>query len=195
VFEEEQESRRQCLVQVIGGLGAAWLSQAGVLAAWQHAHRAASTQPAAFSFFDAGTAAEIEALAAQIFPADETPGAREAGVIHFIDRVLATVDRDKQALYKSGLAEAQAHRRKLFPDSRSIAALSDPQQIELLKAIEKSEFFELLRIHTLVGMFAHPSWGGNRNQAGWKVIGFEDSHVFQPPFGYYDDPKRFPEEP
>ena len=21
---------------------------------------------------------------------------------------------------------------------------------------------------------------------GWKLIGFEDRHVFQPPFGYYD---------
>jgi hypothetical protein len=37
-------------------------------------------------------------------------------------------------------------------------------------------------------MFALPSWGGNRNEAGWKLIGFEDAHVFRPPFGYYDDP-------
>ncbi len=44
-----------------------------------------------------------------------------------------------------------------------------------------------------MGFLANPSWGGNREGAGWKAIGFEDRHVFQPPFGYYDDPKKFPE--
>jgi hypothetical protein len=24
---------------------------------------------------------------------------------------------------------------------------------------------------------------------GWKLIGFEDSFAFQPPFGYYDGPE------
>ena len=31
-----------------------------------------------------------------------------------------------------------------------------------------------------------PAYGGNRDGVGWKLIGFEDRHVFQPPFGYYD---------
>jgi hypothetical protein len=35
-------------------------------------------------------------------------------------------------------------------------------------------------------MFALPGYGGNRDAAGWKLIGFEDRHVFQPPFGHYD---------
>jgi hypothetical protein len=28
--------------------------------------------------------------------------------------------------------------------------------------------------------------GGNRDGVGWKVIGREREHTFQPPFGYYD---------
>jgi gluconate 2-dehydrogenase gamma chain len=48
------------------------------------------------AFFDPATAAEIEAIAAQIIPDDDTPGARQAGVIQFIDRALAGYDQDKQ---------------------------------------------------------------------------------------------------
>jgi hypothetical protein len=35
-------------------------------------------------------------------------------------------------------------------------------------------------------MFASPKHGGNFNKAGWKLIGFEDTLNFKPPFGYYD---------
>ena len=38
-------------------------------------------------------AAEIEAIAARIIPSDATPGAREAGVVYFIDRALSTRPR------------------------------------------------------------------------------------------------------
>jgi hypothetical protein len=31
-----------------------------------------------------------------------------------------------------------------------------------------------------------PKYGGNHDKAGWKLLGFEDRHVWQPPFGYYD---------
>jgi hypothetical protein len=183
-------TRRECLGW-FGGI--ALLSHpeiAGALHA-QHEKQAASSR---FAWFDANTAAEVEALVAQIIPSDETPGAREAGVIHFIERALATFDQEKQSAYKAGLEEAHDQRQKMFPQSKSISALTIAQQIELLEAIEKSSFFELLRFHTLVGTFALPSWGGNRNEAGWKLIGFEDAHVFRPPFGYYDDPKHATED-
>jgi hypothetical protein len=39
---------------------------------------------------------------------------------------------------------------------------------------------------TLVGMFALPKYGGNRDGVGWKLLGFQDQHIFEPPFGYYD---------
>ena len=58
--------------------------------------------------------------------------------------------------------------------------------MQVLEAIEKTSFFELLRLHTIMGFLASPGYGGNYNQVGWKLIGFEDKHVFSPPFGYYD---------
>jgi hypothetical protein len=37
-----------------------------------------------------------------------------------------------------------------------------------------------------MGFLADPQYGGNRNQAGWKAIGFSAGHVYRPPFGAYD---------
>jgi len=164
---------------------------AAVLAAQEHAHQAArSVQPPPLTILDAAEAKEIEAIAAQIIPADDTPGAREAGVIYFIDHALATFDQYKRPLYTEGLRDLEARRDALFPGSQSIAALQPAEQIRLLQAIEKTDFFELLRTHTALGFFGNPSYGGNRDQIGWKLIGFEDRFQFQPPFGYYDaEPK------
>ena len=160
---------------------------AAVLAAQQYAHQAArSEQPPSLGVLDATEAKEIEALAAQIIPTDDTPGAREAGVIYFIDRALATFDEDKRPIYTEGLKDLETRRTALFPGSPSIATLQPAQQIRLLQTIEKTDFFELLRTHTALGFFGNPNYGGNRDQIGWKLIGFEDRFQFQPPFGYYD---------
>ncbi len=168
----------------LGGLLGAWPA---VLAAQHHAHHAASaTAPAALAFFDASAAAEVEALASVILPSGATPGAREAGAIYFIDRALLTFDRDKQPLYRDGLAALAKSRLEHFPGSHSFASLDAAQQVALVHAIESTLFFELVRFHTLAGFLADPSYGGNRNLAGWRLLGFDDSFHFEPPFGYYD---------
>jgi gluconate 2-dehydrogenase gamma chain len=175
---------------------AVWPVGAGVLAAQQHAHQVVrGTKPAAFSVLGEADAREIDALASQIIPTDESPGAREAGVIYFIDRALATFDADKLPVYREGLKRAQDTRRELFPNSQSISVLKPDEQIRLLQAIEKSEFFEQLRTHAMQGFFGNPSYGGNRNLEGWKLIGFEDRFQFQPPFGHYDGPAGADGEP
>lgn len=147
-------------------------------------------QPASFAFFDAATGAEMEAISAQIVPDDDTPGARQTGVIWFIDQSLAGYDEDKRELYKRGLAETEVKRAELFPGSTSIAALQPEQQVALLKAIEKTEFFQQVRLHTALGFFAHPMQAGKGDIAGWKLMGIEHSMMFQPPFGYYDAEAR-----
>lgn len=149
-------------------------------------HHSAPDQPRRFRVLDAAFAGEIEAIAAEIIPSGPSPGAREAGVIHFIDRALETFDRQQLAGYRSGLAEAQKIRLKLFPSSRDIASLPQAERIQLLHAIEKTEFFEAVRVHTIMGFLGDPAYGGNRNLAGWKHIGLEPAHRFDPPFGYYD---------
>ena len=155
-------------------------------ACWREVLRAQTPGSPRFAWFDPATAAEIKALAAQIIPDDDTPGAEQAGVIWFIDRALAGHDSDKQELYKRGLAETQAKRAEMFAGSTRIASLTAEQQIALLKAIEKTEFFQQVRFHTILGFFGHPMHGGNRDMVGWTLIGVEHQMRYEPPFGYYD---------
>jgi gluconate 2-dehydrogenase gamma chain len=88
--------------------------------------------------------------------------------------------------YRSQLAEFQAAFRKQHPDVRSFAALSSEQQVVYLTGVDHTPFFDMTRLLTLLGMFSAPAYGGNRDGVGWKLLGFEDRHAFQPPFGYYD---------
>ena len=182
-------SRRQFLLGSLSGMSSAWvaLRWPAILAAQEHAQRAAeSGQPAQFEFFSPQEAAEIEAVTAQIIPTDDAPGAREAHVVHFIDRALATFDRDKQPAYTQGLKDLQRRTQQLFPAVNRFSSLTPAQQIQVLTAIEKTDFFELVRLHTIMGFLAKPEYRGNYNQSGWKLIGFEDQMTFEPPFGYYD---------
>ncbi len=162
---------------------AAW---ADVLSAQQHAHALAGSAIPHFETLDAATAAEIEAIAAQIIPSTGGPGAREAGVIYFIDRALSTFAADEREAYRQGMGEFQQKRRQLFPNTGSIATLANSQQMDLIRAVETSSFFDLLRTHTVLGFLGNPSYGGNRDGVGWKQIGFEDRMSYQHPFGYYD---------
>ncbi len=168
--------------------------QEALAQAAQHSHTAVPTASPKLAYLTPADAAELDSLAAEIIPTDDAPGAREAGVIFFIDRALSTFDKDKRDLYNTGLADIQTRRRALYPASKSLASLTAGQRIALLQTVEKSEFFEALRVHTITGFFADPAWGGNRNKAGWHLIGFEDRWLWRPPFGYYDDPANIPEE-
>lgn len=141
---------------------------------------------AAASVLSAAEAADVEAVAAQIIPSDDTPGAREAGVVSFIDRALATFLSQLAGDYRAQLAAFQAAFRERQPGVASFASLASAQQIAYLRTVDDTPFFEATRLLTVLGMFSQPTYGGNRNGAGWKLLGFEDRHFFQPPFGHYD---------
>lgn len=188
-MEKPAATRRQFLLNSLSGAGAAWLGAQwpAILAAQQHAQRAAgSGQSAAFEFFTPEQAAEIEAMAAQVIPTDETPGAREARVIYFIDRALTTFHSDQQPLYTQGLKDLQEKTQSMFPGPGKFSALAGERQIQLLNAIEKTDFFAIVRIHTVAGFLSNPEHGGNHDKIGWKLIGFTEDYSYQPPFGYYD---------
>lgn len=163
------------------------LAFASIAAAQEHARKAVLEPNAVeFEFFDPRGAAEVAAIAAQILPSDDGPGAKEAGVIYFIDRALTSFDKDKQEVYRKGLRDLEEIRNRMFPSAQSTASLSNQQQMELVRAIERSDFFDLVRTHTVLGFLGNPSYGGNRGKVGWRYIGFEDRMAFEPPFGYYD---------
>ena len=200
-------SRRRFVSDGAATLVATWLATSlpGVRAALAHAQRAAATaEPLPFDFFSPEEGADIAAITAQIWPADDTPGASAlaAGIPHVIDHLFATrsdgsfndkdfaiydgpigadpVDGSFATLIRDGLAGLVTRANGRF------AALSPDQQRQALARIETTPFFLLLRRMTVVGLFADPSYGGNAAKMGWRAIGFEDRFVWQPPFGAYD---------
>ena len=171
----------------IMGAAALTLDWAEVAKAGHAAHAAAlSPATATYTLLGAADAADVEALTSQIIPSDETPGAREAGVSYFIDRALGSFFSTWRPAFQAGLADFQAACHSAHPDAASFAALSSARQIEFLHTVESTPFFDQARLLTLCGMFSSPQYGGNRAGIGWKLIGFEDRHIFEPPFGYYD---------
>ena len=155
--------------------------------AHEHAQAAASSGTKTYRFFTPKQAAVFDAFSAQIIPTDDTPGAREANVVHFTDYVLSTIDADQQQPVKDAFKTLQAQVAKTVPGAISFAVLTSAQQIEVMKAMEKTDAFGILRGFVLTGFFGNPALGGgNKNGVGWKLIGFEDKFLYQPPFGYYD---------
>lgn len=65
---------------------------------------------------------------------------------------------------------------------KSFAELGAEQQEAILQSLDKGEFqadgavakvfFDMLRGDTIEGYFADPAYGGNRDMAAWKMIGF-----------------------
>jgi len=190
----------------VSSLSATWIAAhwPAALAAAEHARNTArSGTPTKFEFFTSEQATEVEAIAARIIPSDETPGAREAGVIFFIDRALKTFASDMGDVYVEGLAQVQAKTHEKFPALEKFSKATPEQQDEILRAIEnkaasaarpfgtrppKPDFFETLRQHTIAGFLIDPDAhrGSNLDGVGWKFIGREREHAFHPPFGEYD---------
>ena len=183
-----KQSRRNFLIGSALGLSSSWLAtnMPGILDARAYAAEATASNAGKFSFFTSAQAADVDAMASQIIPTDDTPGAHEARCVYFIDRALTTFLRDSQPVYTAGLKDLQAKTKELFPDAGSFSELTSAQQIQLLTAIEDTHFFATVRTHTITGLLASPVHGGNYNEVGWKLIEHEDTLNFKPPFGYYD---------
>jgi gluconate 2-dehydrogenase gamma chain len=83
--------------------------------------------------------------------------------------------------YRQGLAALDAHCKTNF-GGRGFARLNVDEQEKLMSGMEKGEvvlenfsskmLFSAIHSNTLEGFFADPIYGGNRDMAGWKLIGF-----------------------
>src|SRR5271169_1832412 len=157
---DTDQTRRLFLGQAGASLGLLWLSSLTPdLLAQAHAHAQTAGQSGTktYRFFTPQQAAEFDAFSAQIIPTDDTPGAREANVVHFTDYVLSTIDSDQQAPVKDAFKALQEQVGKTVPGATSFAAITPAQQIAVMKAMEKTEAFGVLRGFTLTGFFCDPS--------------------------------------
>ena len=129
----------------------------------------------------------VSALTSRLLPGvDGRPGAGEAGAVYFIDRALGTFNAAQRPLYTEGIADLNRRAQTRVAAAASFAALTAAQQDEVIREIEATPFFQAVRLDTIVGTFALPSWGGNRDYMGWHLLGLEHQLSFQAPFGYYD---------
>jgi gluconate 2-dehydrogenase gamma chain len=155
-------------------------------------------------FFTAAEARVVAAACERIFPSDDSgPGSGEAGVVIYIDRQLAgPYGRDKYRYTKGpwvesvpehgyqGKASPQQIYREGIPLLGDFTALSPAAQDQKLQSIEKSIFFDMLRTHTIEGMFCDPMHGGNAGLIGWQLIGYPG-----PLMSFRDDIEKFPGVP
>ncbi len=76
--------------------------------------------PVPFKYFTPEQAACVEAITEQIIPADQDPGAKWAGVVHYIDLSLAGEFAKYRATYERGLSRLAELTREAsdrsFPD-------------------------------------------------------------------------------
>jgi gluconate 2-dehydrogenase gamma chain len=182
-------SRRE-FVATVGSIGAVWLlvDVAEHSEAMAHAaHQVGQARPT-LTVLTREQATEVEAFASRIIPTDDTPGAREAGVVYFIDRGLSGWAKDQRPMFTEGLAKLSRDVGAKFRGQTKLSALTPAQQDEVLKSIEQTPFFGAVRFATIAGMFSLPTHGGNKDFVGWKLVGQEPAMEFKSPFSWYDQP-------
>jgi gluconate 2-dehydrogenase gamma chain len=123
----------------------------------------------------------LEAIVARLIPTDTNgPGATEARAAHYVDRALGGALASSRPAYAAGLAAVEQYARRT--KGASFVKLSPEDQDAVLTDIERdtatgftpnsAAFFNLVRDHTLQGMFCDPYYGGNANFVGWDLLGY-----------------------
>ena len=138
-------------------------------------------QNSAYRFFTPEEALCIIAFCEQIIPKDESPGATDAGVIYYIDRQLSEVFDYYQETYRVGIKNLQAYCSKKY--GKTFENVVFDEQTKLLKTLESnrlketewkqgkpSDFFNLIRSHTMQGFYGSPIHGGNKNYMSFEML-------------------------
>jgi gluconate 2-dehydrogenase gamma chain len=107
-------------------------------------------------------------------------------------------------LYRSGIEATNVHCRKTY--GKTFERLTEQQREEVLVALSTGKlpfdnglpaslFWTTLYQTVMQGMFSDPIYGGNRNKAGWRLIGFPGViAVHRENVEKYRD-KKFPADP
>ena len=147
-----------------------------------------------FLFLD--EADTLDALVARIVPGgDGDPGAREMGVVTYIDRALSGPYAQYQRAYRTAIRALNAH--AVREDDAPFAKLSTDAQDAIVTRLEAGDvpgiddaggrnLFIMVWAHTVEGMFGDPAYGGNRDAAGWRLVGFPGAH-----YGYTAEEMRY----
>ncbi len=190
-MEQPNSSRRQFLTAIGNLASAGWIAMnwTQIAAAAQHGGHGAPgdvAPPTTITTLTAAEAADVDAIANVIVPGGATPGARDCHAIYFIDNALGSFFKAQTMAFRKGLSEFKAAYAAKYGAENPFSAAPEAQQIAWLKEVDKTPFFTAVRRLTVLGILALPQYGGNHDYLGWKLIGVENQHAWEPPFGFYD---------
>ena len=93
-------------------------------------------------------------------------------------------------VYRLGIAATNAYCSNTY--GKTFDRLDGAHQDDVLSLLDQAKlsfeavppktFFEMLYGNTIEGFFADPLYGGNRNKAGWKLVGFPGAAAAYYPF-------------
>lgn len=198
---EKGYSRRAVLGQIgLGGAAAALYPLGGV----KHAFAQVDDRP--WYFLTDAEARWLAAACDVLIPEDDYPSASQAGVVDYIDFQLA-VDYGTgngfylKAPYAQGVTEqgyqfgfppSDLFRRSIealiargwpfadMEESRRLSAMRELSESDgmLTEDIPAKAFFDELLSLANQGYFADPIYLGNRDYAGWRMVGFPGAHAY-----------------
>lgn len=201
--------------------------------------------PGVFGFFTVHEARAVEALTHTILPGSPgDPGAREAGVVFYIDALLwfdrgfgtrtyyrppfavayegETPPSDlnfgdvkvlwvpkelfsrygwqsiltPREIYRMGIMAVDNYANQNF--GSPYVDLEEAQQEQVMSDLAGSQldpiggqpsvdFFNILRDHTIEGMFSDPAYRGNRDMVGWRLLGYPGAQRAYTPLDIQDE--------
>ena len=106
----------------------------------------------------------IEALSERIIPRTDTPGAKDAGVAHLIDKAIAA-DPTLAQPFRAGIADLNA--LSISGYGKEFAALDENQQIAVLTplSLQQDKFFLMVKDMTIDAYYKTEA--GLKNELGW----------------------------
>ncbi len=114
----------------------------------------------------------------RLLPRDEDAGGVDAGVPEYIDRMLTTGNLPHfERNFSGGLAALDRRAERMF--QKRFHEATTEQQDELMAIFKDSpptsgeaRWYEMLLVLSLEGFLGDPSYGGNKGEVGWKLVGF-----------------------
>ena len=121
----------------------------------------------------------VEALCGQIIPADDWPGAVEAGVVFYIETQLAGPFARFAGDYKDGAvaaltSAARHYSGRAFTELDFAEQKSFLQRMEAAGDLEFNRFWQMVIDHTMQGFYGSPLHGGNNGETSWKMLAIAD---------------------
>jgi gluconate 2-dehydrogenase gamma chain len=165
--QNDDLTRREALKTLSAGVGviATLPVLGGAAAAQNHKHpapkAAVAPKPEPLKFFTPEESRVVIEMSERIIPADDSsPGAKEARVAEFIDRIVSIAPDEIKRTWREGLAAVDKKSRDMF--GKGFADATVDQQVELLKEISKNEkspksveerFFKTVKNATIDGYY------------------------------------------